>query len=784
MYSTSNKLQISLNSYRTITMLEGSQVQTTVEAPTESMDTTDQLTGAEDDLVGLELPFLNESEVGIENDGAESDLELDVSVITEQMKLEERRIEEEHEEEYQKKLKADANKEFDEHIAEQRKTRLNTLLTRAGFYSKWLGSRLESRQKEQAESGRNTPVEDVEALTPNTDITVNSRKRKASPKKSSGASAKKSKKDELFIDEEVVTSNKEKPTSSLEGRSQRQPSLITGCFMREYQIVGMEWLISLWEQGLNGILADEMGLGKTLQTIAFLAHLTEMKVWGPYLIISPLSTLSNWVAEVHRFAPSLNVLLYHGTGADRKDLRKNHMSTLNKDFPIIVTSFEIAMRDRKYLQKINWKYIIIDEGHRLKNFNCKLLRELKTYPCANRLILSGTPLQNNLAELWSMLNFLMPDIFQDLKDFEGWFDFEDLNDGNDKKFLDKQASDSVVTNLHQILKPFLLRRVKTEVEIDLPKKKEFLLFAPLVPRQKELYDACVKGMGKLREFLIKEIGDKKAAYAKVNGTGSLNDINAPEEAKNEVEEAVGSRRKSRRNLNTDISYKENISDDQFIENMERKVEREEQKKNEPSDGKSIQKEAARIVGGQSLQNVLMQLRKICNHPYLFNVDIEEPLENSRRATAAQASKGRKGKGRRENEVAVRLPDIVACSGKMLMLERLLPRLFKEGHKVLIFSQMTRMLDVLAEWFETVKMWKYCRIDGSVPLEIRRQQITDFNSSSDCNVFLLSTRAGGLGINLTAADTVIIFDSDWNPQVDLQAQDRVHRIGQTRPVINL
>ncbi|KAJ3108454.1 hypothetical protein HDU97_001161 [Phlyctochytrium planicorne] len=711
--------------------------------------------------------------VDIEDDGSENELTLDASeAITEAMKNEEREIEEENEKEYKKRMQEESKKEFNEHIAEQRRNRLNTLLTRAGFYSKWLGSRLELRQKEQADLGRavhaNSVENDVE------EASSNSKKRKQTPtkKKAKGRNLKRSKtmNDALDMDDAPGEAKEALPPAE---RSHRQPSLITGCTMREYQIIGTEWLISLWEQGLNGILADEMGLGKTLQTIAFIAHLVEMKVWGPYLIISPLSTLSNWVSEIHRFAPSLNVLLYHGSSVERKALRTEKMSVLDSNFPIIVTSYEISMRDRRYLQKFNWKYIIIDEGHRLKNFNCRLLRELKTYPCANRLILSGTPLQNNLAELWSLLNFLMPDIFKNLEDFEGWFDFDELNEGDDRKILDKEAKESVVTNLHQILKPFLLRRVKTEVEIEIPKKRELLLFAPIVPRQKQLYDASVKGTGGLRDFLIKQIEEKHglADVTAQENEDSVMDADTSDDGKS----IQLSPRRSKRSKSMQ-SYDENTSDDAYFDSLENPIP--EEKKEELS--VTIRKEAAKIVGGQSLQNVLMQLRKICNHPYLFNLHIEGLPQP--KGSAASAPSRRSGKKSTKKEVAVRLPDIVASSGKMLMLERLLPRLLERGHKVLIFSQMTRMLDILAEWFEEVKKWKACRIDGSIPLEERRQQIQAFNTSKEHNIFLLSTRAGGLGINLTAADTVIIYDSDWNPQVDLQAQDRVHRIGQTKPVI--
>ncbi|KAJ1886103.1 putative ATPase, partial [Kickxella alabastrina] len=200
--------------------------------------------------------------------------------------------------------------------------------------------------------------------------------------------------------------------------SPRQPQLITGGIMREYQLEGMEWLASLYENGLNGILADEMGLGKTLQTIAFLCFLRERKVWGPFLILCPLSTLSNWVSEFYRFTPNTPVLLYHGNPDERKELRRKHLRKLDQNFPIVVTTYEISMRDKQALQKFAWKFIIIDEGHRIKNMNCKLIRDLKSYQSTNRLLLTGTPLQNSLSELWSLLNFLLPDIFDDLESFQ------------------------------------------------------------------------------------------------------------------------------------------------------------------------------------------------------------------------------------------------------------------------------------------------------------------------------------------------------------------------------
>jgi len=452
----------------------------------------------------------------------------------------------------------------------------------------------------------------------------------------------------------------------------KQPVLITGGKLRAYQLQGVEWLVSLYENGLNGILADEMGLGKTIQCIALFSHLIYMGVSGPFLVVAPLSTLSNWIREFQRWTPSIPVLLYHGTKAEREILRKTKLVRTKKNsFPVIVTSYQIVMKDRKYLQKYSWKYIVIDEGHRIKNLNCKLLRELKSYQSANRLLLTGTPLQNNLKELWSMLNFLLPDVFDDLESFQSWFDFTSIGDKEgDRNIIAREEQNQIIAKLHQILRPFLLRRVKTDVEIELPRKQERIISTPLSPLQATFYRAI---LNKSLPSLLTE------------------------EAK-------------RRMRNT----------------------------------------------GSSLQNLLMQLRKCCNHPFLF----EWPVDSQGRDIIDRS--------------------LVTASGKMQVLDRMLPRLKKEGHKVLIFSQMTKLLDIIEDYM-VLQQYKYCRIDGSTLQPDRERHIQTFNNDTQCFCFLLSTRAGGLGINLTAADTVIFYDNDWNPQMDLQAQDRCHRIGQTKPV---
>jgi ATP-dependent DNA helicase len=453
-------------------------------------------------------------------------------------------------------------------------------------------------------------------------------------------------------------------SSSQKQQTISQPSLMTGVTLKAYQCEGLSWLVSLYENGLNGILADEMGLGKTIQTIAFLSFLWERGIKGPFLIVGPVSTLSNWMNELKKCTPSIPCVMYHGAIDERATIRSRHFLGKSQEL-IVVTSYEIVMKDKKYLSKFNFKYLVVDEGHRLKNLDCKLIRMLKNdYSFDNRLLLTGTPLQNNLTELWSLLNFLLPDIFDDLDTFHQWF--SDLEESQTEAL---EASLGIVHTLHTILKPFLLRRLKCDVELAIPSKREFLIKAIMTAEQRRMY----------QKILAKE-----------------RLLEAPDVA---------------------------------------------------------------AVTQKSFMNIVMQLRKVCNHPYLIQFPLNqdgEPLIDE---------------------------SLVNCCGKMMILDQLVQQLLEKKHKILIFSQMTRMLDILEEYCSLPsKSIPYFRIDGSVSQAERAEQIESFNSSSSGPaLFLLSTRAAGLGINLTAADKVIIYDSDWNPQADLQAQDRCHRIGQTKPV---
>ena len=249
-----------------------------------------------------------------------------------------------------------------------------------------------------------------------------------------------------------------------------------------------------------------MGLGKTIQTIALFSHLVEMGVPGPFLVVAPLSTIANWVREFNKFAPQMPVVLYHGNAKEREAIRNKRMREIHdlaeedvglpggrKVRNTFITSYEIAMNDQPHFRKVRWLYIVVDEGHRLKNMHCRLIKSLKQYTSSNRLLLTGTPLQNNLDELWSLLNFLMSEIFDDLRVFRSWFDAKDIHhdESETDRILRQEQQNSILSTLHQILTPFLLRRVKADVDLNIPPKKEVLVYCPLTEIQREMYEATV-----------------------------------------------------------------------------------------------------------------------------------------------------------------------------------------------------------------------------------------------------------------------------------------------------
>lgn len=498
-----------------------------------------------------------------------------------------------------------------------------------------------------------------------------------------------------------------------------QPSLLSGGVLKPYQLEGYNWMKTLYENAVNGILADEMGLGKTIQTLAFISHLVEMSVSGPFLVVGPLSTVPNWCDEIKRFAPDIPVVMYHGTGPERAELHRKIMRTHKlkgglECRPIVVTSYSIALIDVSKLKKIEWKVLVIDEAHRIKNFQCKLIEALKKYNTSHRVLLTGTPLQNDLTELWSLLNFILPEIFSDLKVFQAWFDMTRLTKkSGTMEIIAQEQEKQIVSTIHQILTPFLLRRTKADVELSLPPKKEIIVHAPFTNLQKEYYNATLnQGIEKLlniergKLFEVNELDKRRSKKTSFWGVddGSVNLDNA-----------------------VHVSNK----DDSDCPLAEVNI---------------------------KMTHLTTILRKICGHPYLVSYPID-PMTD----------------GYLVDE------NIVTQSGKLLVLDCMLKELKKRGHKVLLFSQFVIMLDILED-FCTFRGYKFCRLQGNVKLTQRQISIQEFNNDESLFIFLISTRAGGLGINLTAADTVIIYDSDWNPQGDLQAQDRCHRIGQTKPVV--
>ncbi|KAI1793755.1 SNF2 family N-terminal domain-containing protein [Ganoderma leucocontextum] len=435
---------------------------------------------------------------------------------------------------------------------------------------------------------------------------------------------------------------------------------------------------------------------------------------------------------------------------------KPHQRT---NFPVVLTTYQIIINDRAELSHYHWGFIVVDEGHRLKNMDCVLMREIKRIPADARMVLTGTPLQNNLAELWALLNFVLPDLFGDLSMFQSWFDESRL-----KSKLTSDRETKLIDSLHDILRPFLLRRMKADVEMALPPKKEYVLYTPLSEPQRALYDVVVQGDKALRQHLIDEI---RAEEERLNGGGrkvSDDEEERPlkQAAKDKVRTGKGLRKK------VDRDYVESSDEDgegyfKRLDEGQIQMRKEKERSGEDIGREWQMRVAVKEVNNKNLKNVIMQLRKVCQHPFLFHW--------SKDARTREPVLG---------------DELVTTSGKMMVLERLLDALFARDHKVLLFSQFTTMLDIIEDWAVEHKGWPICRIDGSMGMESRREDIRRFQEGGDApdapRLFLLSTRSGGLGLNLVQADTVIFYDQDWNPQADLQAQDRAHRIGQTRPVL--
>ncbi|CAL8374748.1 unnamed protein product [Boreogadus saida] len=458
---------------------------------------------------------------------------------------------------------------------------------------------------------------------------------------------------------------------------ERQPDYLdsTGGNLHPYQLEGLNWLRFSWAQGTDTILADEMGLGKTVQTAVFLYSLyKEGHSKGPFLVSAPLSTIINWEREFELWAPDMYVVTYVGDKDSRAVIRENEFSfednairggkkasKMKKDstvkFHVLLTSYELITIDTAVLGSIDWACLVVDEAHRLKNNQSKFFRILNNYPLQHKLLLTGTPLQNNLEELFHLLNFLTPLRFSNL-------------DGFLEEFADIAKEDQI-KKLHDMLGPHMLRRLKADVFKHMPSKTELIVRVELSPMQKKYY-----------KFILTRNFDA------LNTRGGGNQV--------------------------------------------------------------------------SLLNVVMDLKKCCNHPYLFPVAAME---------APKLPNGMYDGG-----------SLTKAAGKLTLLQKMMRKLKDNGHRVLIFSQMTKMLDLLEDFLEN-EGYKYERIDGGITGGMRQEAIDRFNAPGAPQfAFLLSTRAGGLGINLATADTVVIYDSDWNPHNDIQAFSRAHRIGQNKKVM--
>ncbi|XP_019407158.1 PREDICTED: DNA helicase INO80 isoform X2 [Crocodylus porosus] len=712
-----------------------------------------------------------------------------------------------------------------------------------------------------------------------------------------------------------------------------QPTIFNGK-LKGYQLKGMNWLANLYEQGINGILADEMGLGKTVQSIALLAHLAEREnIWGPFLIISPASTLNNWHQEFARFVPKFKVLPYWGNPHDRKVIRKfwsqKTLYTQDAPFHVVITSYQLVVQDVKYFQRVKWQYMVLDEAQALKSSSSVRWKILLQFQCRNRLLLTGTPIQNTMAELWALLHFIMPTLFDSHEEFNEWFSKDIESHAENKSAIDENQ----LSRLHMILKPFMLRRIKKDVENELSDKIEILMYCQQTSRQKLLYQA-LKNKISIDDLLQSSMGTTQQAQ---NTTSSLMNLvmqfrkvcNHPELferqetwspfyislkpyqiskfiyrhgqirvfnhsrdrwlrvllspfAPDHIQQSLFHRRSANEEscfsflrfidmcpaemaklmhqghlarwlalfLSLKAAYRlhhlrswaepgENQQTSQCLRNKDFLL-----GVNFPlsfpnlhsctllqnlvfsSHCKAVTGFSDHIIHRRRSATSCVRCCQVTELPSFLcmasprvtavpldfycndrsaeyerkalkeggSLEAKQCVLNGSPELAADWQKqssqffpeypGGLLRIRPQNGWSfIRIPDkesLITDSGKLYALDLLLTRLKSQGHRVLIYSQMTRMIDLLEEYM-VYRKHTYMRLDGSSKISERRDMVADFQNRNDIFVFLLSTRAGGLGINLTAADTVIFYDSDWNPTVDQQAMDRAHRLGQTKQV---
>lgn len=747
--------------------------------------------------------------------------------------------------------------------------------------------------------------------------------------------------------------------------SVQTPELFKGC-LKEYQLKGLQWLVNCYEQGLNGILADEMGLGKTIQAMVFLAHLAEEKnIWGPFLVVAPASVLNNWADEISRFCPDLKTLPYWGGLQERVILRKNmnpkRLYRREAGFHILITSYQLLVSDEKYFRRVKWQYMVLDEAQAIKSSNSLRWKTLLSFNCRNRLLLTGTPIQNNMAELWALLHFIMPTLFDSHEQFNEWFSKGIENHAEHGGTLNEHQ----LNRLHAILKPFMLRRVKKDVVSELTRKTEVTVHCKLSSRQQAFYQA-IKNKISLAELFdnnrghlnekkilnlmniviqLRKVCNHPELFERNEGTtyfyfgeipnsllpppfGELEDVyysgrrnpityKIPKLVHQEVVRgsetlcsAVGHGVWFQKHFNIfnpeniyqsiylqgnssdglcirsgafgfsclmDLSpaevaflatgsfferlffsiirwdrqfldgiidsLLEFVDDDfsyQYLESgkvravtrlllmpsrsdtglLKRKLAT--GPDHTPFEALVVSHEDRILSNARLLHSIYTSIPRArappinshCsdrNFAYKMSEELHNPWVKRLLIGFARTSDcngPRKPDGPShpliqeiDSELPVLQPalqlthdiygscppmqsfdpaKLLTDSGKLQTLDILLKRLRAENHRVLLFAQMTKMLNILEDYMNYRK-YKYLRLDGSSTIMDRRDMVRDFQHRNDIFVFLLSTRAGGLGINLTAADTVIFYESDWNPTLDLQAMDRAHRLGQTKDV---
>ena len=699
-----------------------------------------------------------------------------------------------------------------------------------------------------------------------------------------------------------------------------QPALLRGT-LRSYQHAGLDWLASLYRNDTNGILADEMGLGKTIQTIALLGHLAEVhEVWDPHLVIVPTSVILNWVTEFQKFLPGFRVLGYYGTADERQAKRRgwvndpHHEIRDKRGYNVVITSYNVAMQDFNAIRNVSWHYLVLDEAHNIRNFNTARWQHLIRLRSQARLLLTGTPLQNSLTELWSLLTFLTAGdddpAHGDLEEFlSHWKDpVKEIFDRGVQS-LSSEAQ-KVVDQLHVSLRPFLLRRLKSEVEKDLPKKTESVVVCKLSKRQRQLYQEYM-GLAETRRSLTQgnavSAGRVLLSLRRVCNHPDLFDPrpiqtsfameSSVAETFSAVEDVVRRLLGVREDVHGSLVIVSNEDKRKYAlrrsgqlsatARLDKELQAEEANVKSLSDS---QLDASTISGSQALQKLrlrqqkLQQLRSgiqtskdslratpvygsdlrelvtlktgrtyrivakdvrgrvlarplrgwpaLGRHPLKFDMDhvsdwmlsktsllqesvqthdkyaerlqdtivrfafctpavtapvlnyaIPERAQQLIRASTMYPAESDYAQEAR-TRTAIAFPDsrlLIYDSGKLQRLTRLLRDLQSRGSRSLIFTQMTGTLNILEQFLSLLNL-PYLRLDGSTPVERRQLYSAEFNRpDSKYQCMILSSRAGGIGLNLTGASSVIFYDLDWNPQMDRQCMDRAHRIGQVRDV---